>query len=72
MPSSKGNPFDVVLLDNKLPGIQGIDLLKLIKEKRLDTIVTMITSHASLDVAIKATAIGARTILFPNPLPRRS
>jgi two-component system, sensor histidine kinase and response regulator len=50
---------DVVLLDNKLPGIQGIDLLKLIREKRPETLVIMITSHASLDVAIKATSIGA-------------
>ncbi|HRZ42385.1 MAG TPA: hybrid sensor histidine kinase/response regulator [Bacteroidales bacterium] len=59
-------PVDVVLLDNKLPGIQGIDLLKLIKEKQPDTLVTMITSHASLDVAIKATSIGAHDFV-PKP-----
>ncbi len=58
--------IDVVLLDNKLPGIQGIDLLKLIKEKQPETLVTMITSHASLDVAIKATSIGAHDFV-PKP-----
>ncbi|MFO7722962.1 MAG: response regulator [Bacteroidales bacterium] len=58
--------IDVVLLDNKLPGIQGIDLLKLIKQKQPDTLITMITSHASLDVAIKATSIGAYDFV-PKP-----
>lgn len=58
--------IDVVLLDNKLPGIQGIDLLELIKQRQPDTLITMITSHASLDVAIKATAIGAYDFV-PKP-----
>lgn len=57
---------DVVLLDNKLPGIQGIDLLELIKKKQPETLITMITSHASLDVAIKATSIGAYDFV-PKP-----
>lgn len=58
--------IDVVLLDNKLPGIQGIDLLELIKKKQPDTLITMITSHASLDVAVKATSIGAYDFV-PKP-----
>jgi two-component system, sensor histidine kinase and response regulator len=58
--------IDVVLLDNKLPGIQGIDLLELIKQRQPETLITMITSHASLDVAIKATSIGAYDFV-PKP-----
>ncbi len=59
-------PVDVVLLDNKLPGIQGTDMLEIIKQKRPETLVTMITSYASLDVAIKATATGAYDFM-PKP-----
>lgn len=57
---------DIILLDNKLPGIQGIDVLEYIKEKNYDMVVAMITSYASLDVAIKATGFGAHDFI-PKP-----
>jgi len=57
---------DIVLLDNKLPGIQGIDVLEYIKEKGYDIVVAMITSYASLEVAVKATKYGA-TDFIPKP-----
>jgi two-component system, sensor histidine kinase and response regulator len=51
--------FDIVLLDNKLPGMQGIEVLDYINKQSLDVIVVMITSYASLDMAVKATKSGA-------------
>lgn len=57
---------DIVLLDNKLPGIQGIDVLEFINKKQLDVVVVMITSYASLDLAVKATKSGAYDFL-PKP-----
>ena len=59
------NP-DILLLDNKLPGIQGVEVLEYIREKKYDIAVAMITSYASLDVAIKATRDGA-TDFIPKP-----
>ncbi|MCX7862476.1 MAG: ATP-binding protein [Bacteroidales bacterium] len=59
-------PIDIVLLDNKLPGIQGVEVLQYIKEKNIDTNVMMITSYASLDLAIKATNNGAYNFV-PKP-----
>lgn len=50
---------DIVLLDNKLPGIQGIEVLEYINKQQIDTYVIMITSYASLDIAVKATKNGA-------------
>jgi len=57
---------DILLLDNKLPGIQGVEVLEYIREKKYDIAVAMITSYASLDVAIKATRDGA-TDFIPKP-----
>jgi two-component system, sensor histidine kinase and response regulator len=57
---------DIILLDNKLPGIQGIEVLDYIRKKNYDIVVAMITSYASLDVAIRATRDGA-TDFIPKP-----
>ncbi|MCK9452278.1 MAG: ATP-binding protein [Bacteroidales bacterium] len=59
-------PVDVVLLDNKLPGMDGIEVLDYIKKQNFDVAVMMITSYASLDLAIKATRIGAYNFM-PKP-----
>ncbi len=57
---------DIILLDNKLPGIQGIEVLEKISKMRIDTAVMMITSYASLDIAVKATNLGAYNFV-PKP-----
>jgi two-component system sensor histidine kinase/response regulator len=57
---------DIILLDNKLPGIQGVEVLDYIRKKSSDIVVAMITSYASLDVAIRATRDGA-TDFIPKP-----
>ena len=57
---------DILLLDNKLPGIQGVEVLEYIRKKNYDIVVAMITSYASLDVAIRATRDGAIDFI-PKP-----
>jgi signal transduction histidine kinase len=58
--------MDVVLLDNKLPGMDGIEVLEHINREQMDVAVMMITSYASLDLAIKATRNGAYNFM-PKP-----
>lgn len=60
------NTPHIILLDNKLPGMQGMDVLSYIKDKQLNIVVVMITSYASLEVAIKAKADGAYDFI-PKP-----
>jgi signal transduction histidine kinase len=50
---------DIILLDYKLPGISGLDVLRALKEKKLDILVVMITAYASLETAVQATKSGA-------------
>jgi len=59
-------PPAIILLDNKLPGIQGVEVLEYINNNQLDILVMMITSYASLDLAVKATNIGAYDFV-PKP-----
>ncbi len=58
--------FDILLLDNKLPGIDGIEVLEHINTLQKNIQVMMITSYASLDLAVKATQNGAYNFV-PKP-----
>jgi DNA-binding NtrC family response regulator len=57
----KIRPFapDVVMLDLKLPGISGMDILKEITDQRIGTQVVMLTSDDSAESAVKAMKLGA-------------
>lgn len=50
---------DIVLLDYKLPGISGLDVLSNLLEKKKDMLVIMITAYATLETAVTATKQGA-------------
>lgn len=60
------SPPDILLLDNKLPGIDGMEVLEIIRQRKMDIMVAMITSYASLEVAAKATDDGAWDFI-PKP-----
>ena len=51
--------FDLVLLDLMLPGPDGIDILKHIRERQIESEVIVITAHASMETAIEALQLGA-------------
>ena len=51
--------FDLLLVDMKMPGMSGLDLLKKVKEIDKDTIVILITAFASVPSAITALKDGA-------------
>ncbi|MBK7172601.1 MAG: hybrid sensor histidine kinase/response regulator [Bacteroidales bacterium] len=57
---------EILLLDNKLPDIQGVEVLEYVKKKQYDIVVVMITSYASLELAVKATRDGAFDFI-PKP-----
>lgn len=59
----------VVLLDLRLPGMSGLDVLRAIRESQPATEVIMLTGHGSIDSAIEAIRVGAFDyVLKPCPL----
>ena len=54
---------DLVLLDLKLGAENGIDVLKVIKEKYPDVVVVMMTAFASVNTSVEAMRAGAYTYL---------
>jgi two-component system response regulator AtoC len=52
-------PYDVALVDIRLPGMDGIELLRKIKQKSTNTEVIIITGHGTIDSAISAMKSGA-------------
>ena len=62
-------PFDVVLLDQKMPGMTGVEALAEIRRLAPETRVVMLTAHASLDLASAALAGGASHFLAKPMTP---
>ena len=50
---------DVVLLDMRLPGASGLEVLKEIKRRQIDVTVIMMTAYASVHTAVHAMKQGA-------------
>ena len=52
-------PYGVVITDMMMPGIGGMDLIRMVKEKRPEISVIMITGYATIKTAVKAIKFGA-------------
>lgn len=55
--------FDVIVLDLKMPGMDGITTLKKIKSLGIDSEILLLTGHGSVDTALEAMKIGASDYL---------
>jgi DNA-binding NtrC family response regulator len=53
------HPFDVIVLDLKMPGMDGITTLKEIMKLGLFTETLILTGHGSIDSALEAMKLGA-------------
>ncbi|MFO7956771.1 MAG: sigma-54 dependent transcriptional regulator [Candidatus Brocadiia bacterium] len=63
--------YELVLLDLKMPGTDGMDVLKHIKDRHNGTAVVVITGYPSIDTAVEAMKLGA-TDFLPKPFSRES
>jgi DNA-binding NtrC family response regulator len=63
-PLLKAQTFDVVVLDIRLPDVDGIELLSKLRETEPAFEIVMLTGHASVDSAIKSMKLGAYDYLI--------
>jgi DNA-binding NtrC family response regulator len=64
-----GGSFDLVLLDIKMPGMDGMKVLQKVRETHPFLPVVMISGHGTIETAVEATRLGAYDFL-PKPLDR--
>ena len=55
----QAGPWNLMLVDIKMPGMDGIELLQRVKEMTKDVAVIVITAFATVDTAVKALKEGA-------------
>jgi DNA-binding NtrC family response regulator len=60
----KGSRFDILLVDIKMEGMSGLDVLKQVKESDPEVSVVMITAYGSISTAIEAMKNGAYDYLL--------
>jgi DNA-binding NtrC family response regulator len=53
------NPFDVMVLDLKMPGMDGIATMQEMRKLGLSTEILILTGHGSIDTALEAIQLGA-------------
>jgi DNA-binding response OmpR family regulator len=63
--------FDLIVLDIKMPGISGLQVLETVQEIAPTTIVVLLTAHATVDSAIRALRQGAFDYLL-KPAQQRT
>ena len=57
-------PFDILFVDIKMPQMDGLEVLKKVKEEYPDTIVIIITAYGSIESAVEAMKLGAKDYLL--------
>jgi two-component system response regulator AtoC len=56
--------FDLVISDQKMPGMSGIELLQWIREQTPETPVLILTAYGTIDSAVEAVKLGAEDYLI--------
>lgn len=64
---AKENSYDAIILDMMMPGIDGLDTLKLLLEDNPNAQVYLLTGHATLEKGVEAMKLGAKDF-FEKPI----
>ena len=57
--AAKGNVYDVILSDMRMPGISGLEVLKRLRDQHVDSAFIVMTGFGTVDTAVEAMKLGA-------------
>ncbi len=67
---SKSGPFDLMVLDLKMPGMDGLEVTEAVQKESPGTVIILLTAFGRLETAIQAIRQGAHDYLLkPCPIP---
>lgn len=59
--------YDAIILDFQMPGMDGLEAVKIIKSKRPDSHIILLTGYATIEKEAEATQAGASDLLEKPP-----
>jgi len=62
----RGQAFDIVLIDQNMPQVHGLDILDEVRQRQPDALAVMMTGHATTEASVRAMQAGAWDYL-PKP-----
>ena len=64
-----GTSFDATLLDQRMPGMDGLEVLRRMKQQRPDAVVIMVTAYGTIELAVDAMKLGATDFVRKPMIP---
>jgi DNA-binding NtrC family response regulator len=61
--AARNNPVDIALLDLRMPGMQGEETLKALKQEHSWMEIVILTGHGNIDSAVECVKMGAHSYL---------
>ena len=67
---NKQGPFDLIVLDLKMPGMDGLQVTEMVRQQSPGTVIILLTAFGALETALQAIRQGAHDYLLkPCPIP---
>ncbi|MHA1380960.1 MAG: response regulator [Candidatus Helarchaeota archaeon] len=54
-----GEEFDLIFTDLKMPGISGVEFIQKLKDRRINSLIIMITGYGTINSAVESMKVGA-------------